>query len=40
VITPHIGGRSPEAMNNMMTLVIDNLQAHFGGTPVLTPVRA
>ncbi|NWA41008.1 2-hydroxyacid dehydrogenase [Pseudomonas reactans] len=40
VITPHIGGRSPEAMNNMMTLVIDNLLAHFGGAPVLTPVRA
>ena len=40
VVTPHIGGTSPEAMNNMMTLVIDNLLAHFGGTPVLTPVRA
>lgn len=39
VITPHIGGRSPEAMNNMMTLVIDNLSAYFSGSRVLTPVR-
>jgi lactate dehydrogenase-like 2-hydroxyacid dehydrogenase len=39
-VTPHIAGTSPEAMNNMMTLVIDNLSAHFSGSALLTPVRA
>ena len=38
VMTPHIGGRSPEASDMTLDLVIDNLQAHFAGKPVLTPV--
>ncbi len=38
VITPHIAGRSPEAVENMMSLVIQNLTAHFSGQPVLTAV--
>ncbi|QMV54016.1 2-hydroxyacid dehydrogenase [Ewingella americana] len=38
VLTPHIGGRSPEAMQNMMSLVLQNLTAHFSGQPVITPV--
>lgn len=38
VLTPHIAGRSPEAVDNMMSLVIQNLTAHFAGQPVLTPV--
>lgn len=38
VITPHIAGRSPEAVENMMSLVIQNLVAHFAGQPVLTAV--
>ncbi|MCW2105611.1 2-hydroxyacid dehydrogenase [Rahnella aceris] len=38
VITPHVAGRSPESVENMLTLVLSNLEAHFGGKPVLTPV--
>lgn len=38
VLTPHIAGRSPEAVSATVQLVIDNLNAHFGGQPVLTPV--
>ena len=38
VVTPHIGGRSPEASDMTLDLVIENLQAHFAGKPVLTPV--
>lgn len=40
VLTPHIAGRSPEAVDNMMSLVIQNLTAHFTGQPVLTAVPA
>ncbi len=40
VLTPHVAGRSPEAMNNMIQLVINNLNAHFSGQPVLTAVPA
>ncbi|CAM3601662.1 2-hydroxyacid dehydrogenase [Rahnella bruchi] len=38
VITPHVAGRSPESVENMMTLVLSNLTAHFGSKPVMTPV--
>lgn len=38
VITPHVAGRSPESVENMMTLVLANLDAHFAGNPVMTPV--
>ena len=38
IITPHIAGLSPEAMQATAALVLQNLQAHFGGRPVLTPV--
>ncbi|GLK86805.1 2-hydroxyacid dehydrogenase [Ancylobacter defluvii] len=38
VLTPHIAGRAPEAVQATLGLVIDNLQAHFSGQPVLTPV--
>ncbi|MCB4769534.1 2-hydroxyacid dehydrogenase [Ancylobacter sp. Lp-2] len=38
VLTPHIAGRAPEAARATLSLVIDNLQAHFGGRAVLTPV--
>jgi lactate dehydrogenase-like 2-hydroxyacid dehydrogenase len=39
VLTPHIAGRSPEAVQAMADLVIENLTAHFAGRPLLTPVR-
>lgn len=38
VLTPHVAGRSPEAMHNMVQLVVDNLSAHFNGEPVKTPI--
>jgi lactate dehydrogenase-like 2-hydroxyacid dehydrogenase len=38
VLTPHIAGRSPEAMQASVDKVIENLQAHFSGRRVLTPV--
>lgn len=38
VMTPHTAGRSPQAVANMMQLVIANLAAHFSGQALLTPV--
>jgi lactate dehydrogenase-like 2-hydroxyacid dehydrogenase len=38
VLTPHIAGRAPEAEAAMVGLMLENLRAHFGGRPVLTPV--
>lgn len=38
IVTPHIAGRSPEAILATASLVVANLQAHFAGRPVLTPV--
>jgi lactate dehydrogenase-like 2-hydroxyacid dehydrogenase len=38
VLTPHNAGRSPEAMEATVSLVIENLNAFFAGKPVLTPV--
>ncbi len=40
VLSPHIGGASPETRHNMIALVRDNLDAHFAGKPVLTPIPA
>lgn len=39
IFTPHIAGRSPEAIEAVTTLVLKNLAAHFAGEPVLTPVN-
>lgn len=38
VITPHIAGRSPEALQASVTLVLDNLRAFFAGQPMATPL--
>lgn len=38
ILTPHIAGRSPEAVQATVQLVLDNLLAHFGGQSVLSPV--
>jgi len=38
ILTPHIAGRSPEAVTATLQLVIENLTAYFSGRPVLTPV--
>jgi lactate dehydrogenase-like 2-hydroxyacid dehydrogenase len=39
VLTPHIAGRSPEAMQASVDKVIANLAAWFSGRPLLTPVQ-
>lgn len=39
ILTPHIAGRSPEAVSATLQLVLDNLAAHFAGQPVLTGVE-
>ncbi|HZN26019.1 MAG TPA: 2-hydroxyacid dehydrogenase [Burkholderiales bacterium] len=38
VITPHIAGRAPEARTAATALIIENLNAHFGGKPLVSPV--
>ncbi|MCJ2123563.1 2-hydroxyacid dehydrogenase [Methylobacterium sp. J-077] len=40
VLTPHIAGRSPEAMAAAIDQVVGNLTAFFAGTPVLSPIPA
>jgi len=39
VLTPHIAGRSPEAMQASVDKFLANAQAFFAGQPVLTPVH-
>ena len=39
VLTPHIAGRSPEAMQASVDKFLANAEAFFAGRPVLTPVR-
>lgn len=38
ILTPHVAGLSPEALQATVELVGQNLQALFSGRPVLTPV--
>lgn len=38
IFTPHIAGRSPEAVAATAQLALRNLTAYFAGQPVLTPV--
>lgn len=38
VLTPHVGGRSPEALAASAALFVENATRHFAGQPVLTPV--
>ena len=38
VLTPHVAGLSPEAMEGVVRMVERNLTAFFSGQPVLTPV--
>ncbi|MFJ3526224.1 2-hydroxyacid dehydrogenase [Pseudomonas sp. NPDC090203] len=40
VLTPHVGGLSPEASRATVQRVADNLLAFYAGKPVLTPVYA
>ncbi|RQR26011.1 2-hydroxyacid dehydrogenase [Burkholderia sp. Bp9143] len=38
VLTPHMGGWSPEALDRSVQQFLDNAARHFAGEPVLTPV--
>lgn len=38
VLTPHVGGRSPEAIMASVQNFINNATRHFAGEPVLTPI--
>ena len=38
VMTPHVAGQSPDAVEATVQLVVDNLRAFHAGKPVLTPV--
>jgi phosphoglycerate dehydrogenase-like enzyme len=38
VITPHVAGRAPEARTAATATIIANLDAHFAGRPLLSPV--
>jgi lactate dehydrogenase-like 2-hydroxyacid dehydrogenase len=38
IVTPHVAGRAPEARTAATALIIDNLNAHFAGKPLLSPV--
>lgn len=38
VLTPHVGSLTVETRHAMGQLVVDNLQAHFAGQPLPTPV--
>jgi lactate dehydrogenase-like 2-hydroxyacid dehydrogenase len=40
VFTPHIGGATTAAVQGMLMLLLQNLQAHFAGEPLKTPVPA
>ncbi len=39
VLTPHVGGISPEAIQASVQRFIDNANRHFAGQPLLTPVN-
>ena len=38
VLQPHLGSATVETRRAMGDLVVENLRAHFGGKPALTPV--
>lgn len=38
VLTPHVGSATFETRRAMSQLVLDNLNAHFAGKPLLTPI--
>ncbi|TAM45184.1 MAG: 2-hydroxyacid dehydrogenase, partial [Burkholderiaceae bacterium] len=38
VLTPHVAGRSPKAVQATVTRFLENVQAHFAGRPVPSPV--
>lgn len=37
-ITPHVGGASPQALEQSLSQFLDNIGRHFRGEPLLTPI--
>ncbi|MCW2290691.1 lactate dehydrogenase-like 2-hydroxyacid dehydrogenase [Pseudomonas sp. BIGb0408] len=37
-ITPHVGGNSPQALEQSLTQFLGNIDRHFRGEPLLTPI--
>jgi lactate dehydrogenase-like 2-hydroxyacid dehydrogenase len=38
IVTPHCAGRAPESRAAATALILENLNAHFAGKPLVTPV--
>ena len=38
VVTPHVAGRAPESRTAATALILANLNAHFAGKPLPSPV--
>ena len=38
LLTPHVGGWSPESVEAQFTIYLQNLEGHFSGRGVVTPV--
>jgi lactate dehydrogenase-like 2-hydroxyacid dehydrogenase len=38
VVTPHVAGRAPESRTAATALILANLNAHFAGQPLPSPV--
>lgn len=38
IVTPHVGGNSPQALERSLTQFLDNIDRHFRGEPLLTPI--
>jgi lactate dehydrogenase-like 2-hydroxyacid dehydrogenase len=38
VLTPHVAGTSPEAKQASLRCFLDNVELHFSGRPVRTPI--
>jgi phosphoglycerate dehydrogenase-like enzyme len=38
IVTPHCAGRAPESRAAATALILANLDAHFAGKPLLSPV--
>ena len=37
-ITPHVGGHSPQALEQSLSQFLDNIGRHFRGEALLTPI--
>ncbi|MDH1265510.1 2-hydroxyacid dehydrogenase [Pseudomonas sp. GD03944] len=38
ILTPHVGGNSPQALEQSLSLFLDNIERHFNGQPLRTPI--